>query len=210
MSELQQGIQACCDGRGLNAVRLRRLFTLLAKDLFTDPENIDEYSEQLACLKHDVNFPSGGDLYVGPTHTKQSAEGDPSAGVYVSVRQVHLDKKFLGNRWGRSPDGATVLLGKQARAHVRLRSKHPDVDIALMMGESLLVYLSALQPILTEFVPGLLSYDVVEMTEAELEKAKPENRYTVDVSVRVEYQLVVAVTQESHKLKKFGFAVNAQ
>ena len=62
MSTLSDGIKDCCDGNGLNAARLRRLFTLFAQDLFSDSDNHDEYSEQLSCFNYNIDAPGEGDL----------------------------------------------------------------------------------------------------------------------------------------------------
>lgn len=202
--DIQSVVQACCDNRGLNAVRLRRLYSALVQDLFSDTENLDEYREELACLRYDVTKPAANSLYIGPTFTQPGKEA--SNGIYVSVQEMQLEKMGIGDRMSVSADGATVTHVKKAKANVRLRIRHTDVDIALMLGESLVVYLEAIDPVLRH-IPGLLSHDVMYMGEAAEDKQAPEPRYRVDVHCRVAYQLLIEVTQESHKLKKFGIAV---
>jgi len=199
-------IDACCDGRGLNTVRLRRLFTVLAQDLFSDPEQLDEYREELACLKYDVENPKASQLHIGPSFVARGK--DVSNGIFISVQEMRLEKVGMGDRMSVSQDGATVTYVKKAKANIRLRIRHTDIDVALMMGESMVVYFEALEPLL-KHVPGLLEYDVVYMGEAGEDKPEPEARYRVDLHLRVVYQLLIEVTQESHKLKKFGIAVTA-
>lgn len=203
---IQEMVTACCDGRGLNTVRLRRLFTVLTQDLFANPEAIDEYREELACLKYDLKDVSVGQLHIGPSFVSRGK--DVSNGVYISVQEMRLEKVGMGDRLGVSSDGATVTYVKKAKANIRLRIRHGDPDVALMMGESMVVYFEALEPIL-KHLPGLLDYDVVYMGEAGEDKPEPEARYRVDLHLRVVYQLLIEVTQESHKLKKFGIAVTA-
>ncbi len=210
MSALQDQIRCCCDGRGLSTVRLRRLFTLLIQDLFADPEGHDEWRDELVCLTYDLENPKAGDLYIGPTFTANSENPDPVQAVYISVKQLKFTSMGIGHKVGISADNATVVYGKKALAHLNIRPKHPDVDLTLMMGESILTFLEGIRPIFLRHIPGLLNYDVVQMDEVTQDKEQPDNRYKADLAVRIEYQMLIAVTEESHKLKKFGFAVTAE
>ncbi len=208
MSALSDCIKSCCDRPGLNTVRLRRIFTLMVQDFFSNPvETNDEYREELACLKYSTD-PKESQLYIGPTHAVGGADRDDAAGVYISVAEMRLDKIAIGDLFYTSPDGATSYYGKKAIAHMRFRCKHQDPDVALMMAESILIYLTACRKMMGENLPGLLEYDLVALDGLESDRPKPESRFRADVSLRIVYQMVVAVTEESHRLKKFGFAVS--
>lgn len=206
MATLAEYVQTCCDGRGLSAVRMRRLFTLLVQELFSKADQLGEYGDELVCLHYDVETPASNNLYIGPTFTGTTEQQDPKNAVYISVHRVMLDKVGLGSRVGVSPDGATKVYVKKCTAQVRCRVRHQDVDVALMMAESLLVHFEGMRPLLLR-LPGLLELDVVHMGDVTRAGSSPDTGFQVDVDVRVAYQLLVAVTEESHKLKKFGFDV---
>lgn len=197
-----------CARTGLSTVQLRRLFTLLMEDHFGNPENYIDYAEDLKCLKYDPDDPKGSTLVIGPSHTDGTTSSDPSSGVFVSVKQLLLDKIAMGNKLADLPDFSGYVQVKKARAHVMIAHRHQDSDVAMLMAESSMTYLEGLRPFVYKVVPGLLGYDVVEVGEVQQDRERPQERYRCNLSVKVEYQMLITSFEESHRLKKFGLEVS--
>lgn len=195
-----------CARSGLSTVQLRRLFSLLMEDHFSKPANYVDYAPELACLRYDPSDKKN-QMAIGPTFTDKTTSGDPAVAVFVSVKQLLVDKLAMGNRAAFLPDFSGEVQVKKSRAHVVLSHKHPDSDVAMLMAESSMTYLEAMHPLVYKLVPGLLGYECVEIGEVRADREKPQERYRCDLSVKVEYQMLITIYEESHRLKKFGFEV---
>jgi len=200
----------CCCKTGMNIARIREMFSLLSIDLFNTPENFDVYREELSCITALRKSDTDPGFYVGPTHTERARAYEGSTGVFISCRNLQLEKLFLDNRVGNSPDNAAVVRVKKATATVTIRHRHKDPDIAILMGESTLTHIEGLRPLIKEVMPGLLGYECVSLQEVKQKERAPNSSYEVDLAVQVEYQMLVTTYEESHRLKKFGFAVEAE
>lgn len=195
-----------CGKTGLNVARLRELFSLLARDHFASPSNYIDLDEQLKCLFYDDDS-SKNRLVIGPTFTDLVTDTDAAAGVYVSCRQMLFEKMVIANRAGWLPDFSAEVLVKKAVAHMVIACKHGDADVAILMAESMLTYLEGMRPLIYHLVPGLLDYNCVELGEVKQDRKQPQARYTAELSVKTEYQLLITAYEESHRLKKIGIDV---
>jgi hypothetical protein len=195
-----------CERTGLSTVQLRRLFSLLLEDHFSKPTNYVDYAAELQCLKYDPSDKKN-QMVIGPAHTDKTTSSDPSVAVFVSVKQMLVEKLVMGNRAAFLPDFSGEVQVKKSRAHVVLSHKHPDSDVAMLMAESSMTYLEGMHRLVYKLIPGLLGYECVEISEVKLDREKPQERYRCDLSVKVEYQMLITIYEESHRLKKFGFEV---
>jgi len=198
---LQQLLSQCC-GSALNSSRLRTLLTLLLQKLYEDPNNHEaSFAEALKCLKFDPDKSSKGGFQIGPSH---SVHKDTDIFIRVAVRRVEIQKNFLGDYGGSTEDGKSDMMVKRQTATITLRHSHPDADIALLMAESSMTFLEAMKRHLLSSVPGLLSLECIELGEVTTSRPEPILREIVDLTLRMEYQLLISVSEESHLLKNFG------
>lgn len=195
-----------CKCLALNSVRLRTLFTLLLQHLYTIPCHADGFGDALACLQFDPENPKKGDLQIGPSHV---IDKDSDQFIRIAVKNSRFEQRYIGNQAGFSEDEATDYLAKHVFATLAIRHAHPNPDIALLMAESSLTFLEAMKKQLLENVAGLLNLNCEGLGEVITARPEPISREVVDLTVSVEYQLVIAVSEESHRLKKIDLTLRA-
>lgn len=193
-------VQTCCQ-QAMTSVRLRQLLTLLLKELYTTPGNLDVDFESLDCLIQDTGGPS---FPIGPAHVVGK---DADTAIRIAVRRVEVDKRYIGNYAGTSEDGSTDIKAKHHIATCVVRHFHPAADVAMLMAENSLTFFEAVAEILLRNIPGLLEFECREIQEATTARPQPVAREYVDLVVVVRYQFLVAVKEESHLLKKIDLSL---
>lgn len=201
LAELQQ---ECCR-TALNASRVRALLTLLLQGLYSDANNHDvSFRDALACLKFDKSDPAASALQIGPSHTIRK---DTDQFIRVGVRNLEISKRFIGDYAGDTQDGMREVHCKVQLATIVLRHCHPQADIALLMAESSMTFLESCKDKLAKSIPGLLSMDCVTIGEVTTARPEPLAREVVDLTLKLEYQLLLEISTEDHLLKTLGLTI---
>ena len=198
-------------------VNLRKMFTKALQIHWSDPAHHcaatgpglegEGPDNPLACLiwegHPDVK---GGDhlasnqITVAPDWTFDPDR--PLQGVYVGVGMGNPQKLGLDNFLRQSEDTAHVSRGHNMAATVRVRHIHRDADTALNMATSSYTFFYLLREWVRDH-PDFMAFEPIatDMIPKIVEKT-PERHFQVDLSWSLVFTFRVAISLESHRIKK--------
>lgn len=188
---------------------LRRLFLLLVQSHFAYPENHGKlFEDMLKCRVYPLSGNvTEGVLDVSLMHTKK-ANKDRVPQILVGLDGGRFEKGGIGGDFAAmSDDNATRFQTKIAQTQVVIKFKDEDPDLALTMAESTMGFIEALKMPLIEDM-GLHSLDIVQLSDINPEDQEPENADAVTLRVNIQFDFSVALSTESHRLKKMSLTLN--
>lgn len=202
-------------------MNVRRLFTSATQVHWSNPDHHlgTGDGDTLGCIQWvpgetpDVDEPAFGGVPTDERLTVTSIftfdEKNPQQGVYVGTGDMSLEKKMLNNLSAVSKDNATETFLHVASIAVTFKHIHRDPDIALAMANSTNVFLYAMRKELKQH-PHFMGFDPVAQSQPTQIEKSAERYFSVDLAWQFEFNYMVDVTLESHRLKKYGIQFNQQ
>jgi hypothetical protein len=194
-----------CRSLPLSPFVLRRMFTLMIRQHYSNPSNFGVLKEQLGCFRYaeDGKGRSSGTLRVDPAFTNKFWEEASVPSVHVSINDMTFTPAYVANQNGFSDDNASVNLQWPATTQVQVSHIAEEYDQAFMLAESTLIFLCGIsyaayeQFQLSALIPQQITKPVlVERTPT---------AYRSDTVFTIGFQYGVTVSHESHRLKKMSW-----
>lgn len=198
-----------CFTEPLTLSGLRRIFLLLVRAHYGDPDNFGNLKSSLQCLTYDPENPGTSPLTIelGSIVGSKLAAGRPA--IYVDYPgDLKWVKSGIGNVAGHSFDNSETNLSWGVVAPIVISHVSDSIDLSLNMAESTAGLVLGLSQHLIE----TLNLSSLEAEGLNFPKPNPnavERYYRVDLSLRVRYNFNMSVNLESHRLKKFALELNS-
>ena len=200
--------ERCYAGAPPTLNTLRRTFTALVRWAFSSKTREDGYAEELGCLVWDED-PTKAQLQIQAASVMDPGDTEQVPGILISCGKegVTFDRPTITSKGAESPDTAAHYRNYLASAKLQFVCKAFDADVACMMSDYLLLFLSALEARLRETFGWLMDYKPVNQTEPTMtQKAQSDNTtrwYESVVTLDIAYSYSVFVARESKRLKDF-------
>lgn len=200
--------ERCYTGAPPTLNTLRRTFTVLTRWAFSSKTRNDGFAEELGCLTWDED-PSKSQLKIGAASVLDPGDTEQVPGILISCGKegVSYERPGISSKGAESPDTAAQYRNYIATAKVQFVCKAFDADVACMMADYLVLFLSAIEPRLRETFGWLLDYRPLNQTEPTLtQKSQSDSTtkwYEAIVTMDIAYSYSVFVSRESKRLKDF-------
>lgn len=201
LKDLQLEIDDCASTGQLVPSTLRRFFLLLVRGHWASASNFGEpLGKSLGCLEWDPdNEARLIDIELGGT----DADGERSHRIWIDIGNYRFRKVSFGNRAEYEEDNATEYHALPCSCQLLIRHEAPSLDVAYDMAWTTFCFLLGFtDPILLGLGGDGASFSPELVGEPVRIKDEPKNRIRVDVGARLDINLAVATTEESHLLKR--------
>lgn len=179
---------------------LRSFFLQLCQHHFSNAANYGIYEDQLKCLTFNPEDPDNSELPVKLAFGSPSTGGS-GPGVLIYLQDFKFESRAIGMEHGYSEDYSTIITTKKAVGSLRISVEHPSPEIAHLLAESLVIFLETTRIYWMEPF-HLEQCHVVSLEGIERRSNAPENLYRTVVSVLIQGPIIMALAQESLRLKK--------
>lgn len=193
---------------------LRRAFTALLCWAFEHPQNMDGFEEALGCLTWDKDN-AITELTIQPGSAIDPGDTENVPGIIVSCGKdgVRYTRPYNDALSALSPDTSAGTLTYIAEVNVEVLCRNNDADIACVMADYVMLFLSAVGPLLRRTFRWFLDYTPVSQTEpvsVSKSESDPTARwYETTVTFKIEYSYDISIFEESQRLKTAAVYVNA-
>lgn len=191
----------------------RRTFTALLRWAFSQTNRIDGFKDAIGCLTWSEN--EGKDqIYISSGSSADPGDTEQVPGIIISCDKqgVALNRPWINSKGAESPDTSShnrVYVGKVT---MQFTCMHFDADVACIMADYVLLFITALEQVIKETFLWLLDYKPVNQTEPTLtQKVQTEGAskwYESVVSLELDYEYAVFLARESKRLKDFELVVD--
>lgn len=187
----------CCEGP-VDPVLMRRFFKTAIKAHWENPTNHGRYEDVLGCYGLDEN--SKMPLTIMVANEDMTGEKVSYPRIVLKVGDSNVQKHVLGNEGEYSADNASLETAWQIDTSIRVTHIFQDADVAYAAAQSTFEFLAAFSGEWRS-VLGLQLFDPVSVSEEKIEKPIPEGYFRVDATFKLNYNFVITVNTESHRLK---------
>lgn len=203
-AELTDGL-AGLTNQMLNIATGRRVFLLLTRAHYSNPEHYGHLSVPLAGMK----WSSGQDctLAVDFDYNFDPAKTDRRPAIFVGCGDLTMSKKVVDNSSKITADGAGEEFANTGSYPVIIRHIGKTPDESLLLADLTFQYFLGIRKMLKEKT-GLRSFEVAGVgTSRPLERfgEKTDPTFMADVRLLVESNMSWLTIRESHVIKVFDF-----
>lgn len=200
----------CVEGVEPSLQSIKRIFTLLVQYLFSDKDRLAGLSDALACRTYSSNQAETG-IHIAPATVVDPGDTEvvPAILIQASNDGVKFEKLAIDPSAHETPDYASNTEVWKCDAVLQFRCLDRDGDVAGLMADALMLFLTSLRRGLLERVPWLKEYVPVEITEpkmmkSDIDETSADKWYESIVAVQISYIYSVFVSTESKRLKDFS------
>ncbi len=188
----------------LSPVTLRRIFLLLIREHYSNPEQYGDYKELLQGYKYSDTEPQRTiDIDLMHTYDPEKLKSEPS--IYVGFQPFAFAKRTVSNYAGHNEDESVKYYTMPTSGILLVRHVSTSGDNALMLGELTTNLLFGLHELLLRKLPGLLGFDIASLSDPRLISKAPQRQVMVDLACKIDFNYALSVNEESHRLKKIVF-----
>ncbi len=201
LEDLWLELKDCASRAPLTPVNLRRFFVLMIRAHYSDPANHGpEIDEDLECMvwNPDPNL-TGVDIDLAGANKGESRNPQ----IWVRLGNFQFKRLSFGHKSDDyEPDNATERLILGCSCQLLIGHEGKTIDIAYNMAWSTLCFLLGFHDSIQETLGGEFAGFVPEVLgEPNLLEPSPKDRIRVDVGARLDINISVVTTVESHRLK---------
>lgn len=188
---------------------LRRTFTALLRWAFANVDNTDGFKEALKCMTWSPNGEES-QLQIQPGSVQDPGDTAQVPSIMVSCGQegVQLKPYAMSPEVRVSPDTSSHQRVWSATVNITIVCRAWDADVACIMSDFVLMFLTAMEPKLRSTFGWLREYKPINQTEPVLASAvQTEDAtkwYESKVTMELEYTYSVFVALESKRLKDYS------
>jgi hypothetical protein len=187
--------------------KVRRYFLLLLQTHWSSRANWGpDLADSLGCMEWSPTGDTGVDIQLyGATKLKDSVPG-----ISIKFGNVQGAQKTFGNRTdGYEEDNATELLELPCTSQLLFTHYAATTDQAYDMAYSTFCFLLGFaEPIMGTI--GASGFAPQLMGEPNMLEQDPDPRFRVDVGAQLNFNVAVATTVESHRLKQLIILLSEQ
>ena len=203
LPDLVEELNGCLTKDPIVPSTLRRMFLLLIRGHWSDPENFGPgLSDSLKCLHWSPDpGDSTVDIELGGSINQDVGEHV----IWITVGNYRFTKVTFGNRADYGEENATEYRTMPCQCQILFRHEAPTVDQAYDMAWTTFCFLLGFtDPILLALGGAAASFTPELIGEPQLKEESPAKRIRVDVGARLDINLTVATVLESHTLKAYS------
>lgn len=194
---------------------VRRLFTLLARYMFSDPDRLAQFSSALSCLAYNQDGGPGISIQPASVVNPGNTENVPGILVEASDEGLQLKKLAMSPEARESGDYSATVEMWQGDVTIQFRCMNLDGDVACLMADALLMFLTAIRKRVLSVIPWMKEYEPVGETAPVLKKSEQDDSsatrwYESVVSVRISFIYSVYNAIESKRLKDFSMHTSGE
>lgn len=193
-----------CASPTLNS--LRGAFTAILRVAFSDASRLPE---ELGCLLYNSDD-SKSELYISAGSEMDPGDTEQVPGLIISMGEegVALEKIGVDTVGRHSSDMSSRTATYMANVTVKILCRHTDADVACMLSDYVMLYLTAMEDKFRNSVGWLKDYSMLAQTEPKLASSGQEGSsakwHESTVALRLKYEYSIFIAEESKRLKDFS------
>lgn len=188
--------EACANP--VDAALLRKFFKTALKAHWEYPSNHGRYEEQLGCFSTDPASDQHVDIML--SYEEDRGKNNTYPRIIVSIGDSQVQKMGLGNIGGYSPDKASSENAWQVTTALNIQHMFRDPDLALIAAQSSFEFFAGFHKQFRD-VLGLQTFEPVSISNEKRIRPHPNDHFRVDALFQLNYNFVITVNTESHRLK---------
>lgn len=191
----------------LSPVSLRRIFTLFTRLHYSDPVHYQGRFEDLSNYVWSAD-PTRCTLFVDFDYNFQPKNTERLPAIFVGVSDVKYQKIVQDNRDTETEDRAGVIQIYRALTSVIVRHLSVTPDESLRLAELSAEFFMGIRPLLMERM-HLGMFEVAQQVNTRpfmREATQPDQVFTSDIIMPLEYDVRWESVRESHRIKTVSFS----
>lgn len=185
----------------LDPVRARRIFLMLVREHFSDPLNYLDAS--IASLYYSKDNSRTLDVELDFTYDSEDIGKKPV--IYVGTGPYRFKKQAIGNYEDASYDNSTTQTTTECLTNVFIRHISTSSDLSLSLASQTSQFLGSVRDLLWNEVPGILVYEVSELTPPTLIDPEKVKVFQSNVNVTLGFNMTWISRIESLRIKEILF-----
>jgi hypothetical protein len=195
----------------LDPVSLRRIFLLLVRNHYADPENnfggVPDCFKQFKYSDNDKERQVNIELdYVFNNYAMQESR----PGIYVGFSDFQFQKQVINNYIDVSDDMATETFFSLATTQLQVQHLSAEADEALQMATITTSFFRGLRKVLMANLKGLKKFEVETLSKVALLDDEADKHFQANMTARLVYHDDWETSIESHRIKKISFELNPE
>ena len=209
LKDIQLEIDDCASQAPLVPSSLRRFFLLMLRGHWSSAANFGPTLEDsLSCLTWN---PDPNERQIDIELAGTTVTGGRQYTIWVSIGNFKFRQLSFGKRSDDfESDNATERYVVACSCQLLIRHDAPAVDTAFDMAWTTFCFLLGFNEVIVNALGEGASFTPEVLGEPKLEEQSPKSRFRVDVGARLDINLAVATTVESHRLKLVSLDQTAQ
>ncbi len=190
----------------LDPVRARRIFLMLVREHFSDPRNyLDSSISSLYYSKKD-NSP----LDVELDFTYDSEDIGKKPVIYVGTGPYNFKKQVIDNYENSSDDNSIIQTTTECVTNISIRHITTSSDLCLSLASQTTQFLGSIRQLFWESIPGILVYEVSELTPPALIDPEKIKIFQSNVNISLGFNMTWITRIEGLRIKEILFTTDAQ
>jgi hypothetical protein len=191
----------------LSPTTLRRIFLLLLRFHYSDPDNYGDLKPLMGDLIYVDSEGDEGSLDIELLSIFDPRKRDPGPGIFVGFQPFTFKKPGVNYDAGTNNDGSAQYAVMTVDAQLIIKHISTLMDSTTIMGEATTAFLFGIRPMLMQRL-CLRGFDIVSMTDAKQIEKAPDRTFECNVVININFDYVMTTNVESHRIKKVAAALN--
>lgn len=186
----------------LDPVRLRRIFLLLTREHFSNPENhINNY---LLDYKY-TDEPATRSLDVDLDFTYDTEEIGKKPAIFVGTGPFAFKKQVINNSIEDSQDDSAHFFSTQCTTSIKIKHVTTAADLSMLLATQSLNFFGCIREHLMGLIPGVLQYEITQLSPPTLIEATKIRIFQCDLDIALAFDTLWSSYVESHRIKDIIF-----
>lgn len=185
----------------VNPVLLRRIFLLIFREHFSDPNNygLDEIKD----LYYDGTEQSPLDIKLDFTYSSEDIGKKPA--IYIGLGNFAFKNQVIDDYAGSSADNSTIYSTTQGTTNIIIRHLSMSSDLSLALATQSLHLAGGIRNLIVENFPSLLDYSVSSLTPPALVDPEKIKIFQSNLTLNIAFNMTWTTTIEGLRIKTIAF-----
>ena len=194
------------DSGYLDPVRARRIFLMLIREHFSDPRNYLDSS--ISSLFYSKEADSTLDVELDFTYDSEDIGKKPV--IYVGTGPYRFKKQVIDNYENISHDNSVIQTTTECVTTLAIRHITTSSDLSLSLASQTTQFLGSIREMLWQNIPGILVYEVSELTPPALIDPEKIKIFQSNVNISLGFNMTWITRIESLRIKEILFKPEAR
>lgn len=185
----------------LDPVRARRIFLMLVREHFSDPRNYLDSS--ISSLYYSKESNSSLDIELDFTYDSEDIGKKPV--IYVGTGPYRFKKQVIDNYENSSDDNSIIQSTTECVTNLSIRHITTSSDLCLSLASQTTQFLGSIRQLLWESIPGILVYEVSELTPPTLIDPEKIKIFQSNVNISLGFNMTWITRIEGLRIKEILF-----
>ena len=186
----------------LDPVRLRRIFLMLTREHFSNPENY--LNESLKPIVYnDSSDQSSLDIDLDFIYDADEIGKKPA--IYIGTTPFNFKKQVINNASASSDDNSVEFYTTECTTAINIRHITTAADLSLQLATQSVNFFGCLRAHLMSMIPGILQYEIAQLTPPALIEQSKIRVFQSNITINFAFNSLWASSIEGHRLKRIIF-----